>query len=89
MADGNYILGIRPHHVTQNESQANSVVINGLVRVAEISGSESMVRVDIGNDTWVSESHGVHTFEIGELAELSMLIDRCLYFSTDGNLVAS
>ncbi len=89
MADGNYILGIRPHHITQNESRGDSVVINGLVRVAEISGSESMVRVDIGNDTWVSESHGVHTFEIGELAELSMQIDRCLYFSTDGNLVVS
>jgi glycerol transport system ATP-binding protein len=89
MADGSYLLGIRPHHVTLDQAGNSSVKINAVVRVAEISGSESMIRVDIGGNSWVSESHGIHSLDSGESTELRMQVDRCLYFSTDGALVAS
>ena len=89
MADGSYLLGIRPHHVTLDQARGNSVTVNAVVRVAEISGSESMIRVEIGGNPWVSESHGIHSFDSGDPAELRMQVDQCLYFSTDGALVAS
>jgi glycerol transport system ATP-binding protein len=89
MADGSYLLGIRPHHITLDQARGKSVTINAVVSVAEISGSESMLRVEIGGNPWVSESHGIHSFDSGESAELCMQVDRCLYFSTDGALVAS
>ena len=89
MADGNYTLGMHPHHVTLEAVRDGSISINGLVHVAEISGSESIVHVDIAGNSWVSESQGVHPFVVGDSTELHMQVERCLYFSDDGNLVAS
>ena len=89
LADGKYTLGIHPHHLSLGRNRDNSVTISGPVQVAEISGSESIVHVDIAGNQWVSESQGVHSFVIGETAELQMQTGRCLYFNDDGNLVAS
>jgi glycerol transport system ATP-binding protein len=89
MADGSYTLGIHPHHVTLGEARKDSIAIEGLVQVAEISGSESIVHVDIAGNPWVSETQGVHPFEVGDSTELHMQVGRCLYFSEDGSLVAS
>ncbi|MEE8365010.1 MAG: ABC transporter ATP-binding protein [Gammaproteobacteria bacterium] len=89
MADGSYLLGIRPHHITVYQPQGDSISIDCLVRVAEISGSESILRINFGGNTWVSESHGVHTFEVGEMTQLHLQVDRCLFFSRDGELVAN
>ncbi len=89
LPDGCYTLAIHPHHVTLGESRGDSVAINGLVQVAEISGSESIVHVDLAGNSWVSESQGVHPFVVGESAELYMQVNRCLYFGDDGELVAS
>ena len=89
MADGSYTLGIHAHHITLGEVRTDSITINGLVQVAEISGSESIVHVDVAGNPWVSESQGVHPFEVGDSTELQMQVGRCLYFSEDGGLVAS
>jgi glycerol transport system ATP-binding protein len=89
MADGSYTLGIHPHHVTLGKARDDSITISGLVHVAEISGSESIVHVDIAGNSWVSESQGIHPFVVGDSTELHMQVGRCLYFSDDGNLVAS
>ena len=89
MADSSYTLGIHPHHVTLGEAREDSIAINGLVQVAEISGSESIVHVDIAGNPWVSATQGVHPFEVGDSTELHMQVERCLYFDEDGSLVAS
>ena len=89
MADGNYTLGIHPHHVTLAQPGTDSIAISGLVQVAEISGSESIVHVRLGGNSWVSESQGIHPYVVGQSTELHMQVDRCLYFGSDGALVAS
>ena len=90
LADGSYTLGIRPHHVTVGDAGRNDgVTVSGQVQIAEISGSESIVRVEVAGNSWVSESHGVHPFEVGDTATLHMHVQRCLYFDSDGKLVAS
>jgi len=89
MSDGSYTLGIHPHHVTLGLTREDSIAISGLVQVAEISGSESIVHVEIAGNSWVSESQGVHPFVVGESADLQMQVGRCLYFGNDGSLVAS
>jgi glycerol transport system ATP-binding protein len=89
MADGDYTLGIHPHHLSLGHSHGDAITISGIVQVAEISGSESIVHVDIAGNPWVSESQGIHPFVIGETTELRMQTGRCLYFDDDGNLVAS
>jgi glycerol transport system ATP-binding protein len=89
MSDGDYTLGIHPHHLSLGASRDSCITISGIVQVAEISGSESIVHVDIAGNPWVSESQGIHPFVVGETAELQMQTERCLYFNDDGNLIAN
>lgn len=86
--DGSYTMGIRPHHLTLDGAVDNAVRINGKVLVAEISGSESVIRVNVHGNNWVSESHGVHPYEVGDSADFFMKIERCLYFGSGGELLA-
>lgn len=89
LPSGSYTLGIRPHHVTVSDRKAEGVVVKGNVQIAEISGSESIVRAEVAGNSWVSQSRGVHAFEVGDTAELHMHVERCLYFNSDGKLLAS
>ncbi len=86
--DGNYTMGIRPHHLTLDGAVDNAVKIDGTVLVAEISGSESVIRVNVHGNNWVSESHGVHPYEVGDSADFFMNVERCLYFGSGGEFLA-
>ena len=88
IADGPYTLGIRPHHVTPDSHGGASGTIEGRVLVTEISGSESVVHFAAGGRTWVSQSHGIHPFKVGELAKLHVDVDKGLYFGTNNELVS-
>lgn len=84
MMDGEYTIGVRPHHLTLNRSDASSVEVTGSVQVTEISGSESIVRLVVGSNQWVSESHGIYSFSVGDIVKLNLNIERCFYFGSDG-----
>ncbi len=56
--------------------------------VAELSGSESVIHFDMNGQTWVSQSHGIHPFEVGSTAKLSVDVDRSFFFGDDGRLLA-
>jgi glycerol transport system ATP-binding protein len=81
-------MGIRPHHLTPDGTAAGSVKISGTVLVAEISGSESVIHVSVHDNDWVSESHGVRPYKVGDFADFFMRVDRCLYFGGDGSFLA-
>lgn len=88
IADGPYTIGIRPHHIEPQASDPQAVPITGKVLVTEISGSESVVHFELAGLTWVSQSHGVHPFEVGEEARLYADVGRALFFDPSGQLVA-
>ncbi len=88
LADGTYTVGIRPHHVRPFKTDKNAVAISGTVKVAELSGSESMIHFDAYGGDWVSLSHGVHPFESGQQATLYADISNCFYFDGSGKLIA-
>ncbi|MGF1625300.1 MAG: ABC transporter ATP-binding protein [Alphaproteobacteria bacterium] len=85
--DGAYTVGIRPHHVTPAAATPDAVRIEGRVLVAELSGSESIVHFSLHDRAWVSQSHGVHPFKVGEAAALFIDTRQCLYFDADQRLV--
>jgi glycerol transport system ATP-binding protein len=87
IADGEYTIGIRPHHITPNPSRKEAETIQGRVLVAELSGSESVIHFDMNGATWVSQSHGIHPFEVGETARLYVDVDRSFFFGADDRLV--
>jgi glycerol transport system ATP-binding protein len=86
--DGAYTIGIRPHHIQPHSIGGQAVPIRGRVMVTEISGSESLIHFDLAGHPWVSQSHGVHRFEVGENAELHADVGRAMFFDPSGNLVA-
>ena len=89
--DGDYRIGLRPHHVTPIAGGAEDgrVKISGEVLVTELSGSESTVHFKVGSETWVSLAHGIHSFGVGEVAELYADLSRAFYFGADGALIAA
>ena len=82
--DGDYTLGIRPHHISPGKASKTSGAIEGRVIVTELSGSESVVHFEIGGRTWVSQSHGIHPFKVGETARLHADVDQSLFFDAAG-----
>lgn len=87
LADGAYTIGFRPHHLTLAPGSAASVRVAGKVVITEISGSESVIHMRVGGDTWVSLSHGIHPFRRGQGVELFVQTDRCFYFDQNERLV--
>jgi glycerol transport system ATP-binding protein len=89
LPDGNYMMGIRPHHVTPHGIGPGTVELEGNVLITELSGSESVVHFDIDGQTWISQSHGIHSFEIGSAARFCMEIGKSKLFDLDDRLVAA
>ncbi len=87
LADGDYKIGIRPHYVSPVPGEADAVAISGRILITELSGSESVIHFDHAGETWVSQAHGIHAFEVGETATFQFNADTCLYFSPDGQRI--
>ncbi len=84
LADGDYVVAIRPHHVTPTQTATNTVALSGEVLVTELSGSESSAHFRMADADWVSLSHGVHPYEIGEQHPFYLDPTACFYFAPDG-----
>ncbi len=89
LPDGDYTLGLRPHHVTTEKSGTQPVAVTGNVLVTELSGSESVIRFTMGDVSWVSQSRGIHRFQVGDDAPLFTDVSQAMYFNGDGRLVAA
>jgi glycerol transport system ATP-binding protein len=89
LADGPYVVGLRPHHVIPHRPGAEGVAVEGKVLIAEINGSESTVHFELDGQTWVSLSHGVRAFRVGEAARFQLDVSRAFYFAPEGRRVAS
>lgn len=87
--DGAYTIGIRPHHITPVQQSGGTSSIEGRVLVTELSGSESVVHFDMNGQTWVSQSHGIHPFEVGATAKLYVDVDQSFFFDGDNRLIGA
>ncbi len=88
LADGDYTVGLRPHHLTPAAPKEPSVSLTGIVQITELSGSESVAHLEVGNTRWVSTSSGVHPYQLGQTHEFHMIPGQCFYFAPDGSLTA-
>jgi glycerol transport system ATP-binding protein len=88
MPDGRYILGLRPHFVSPARSGGHEVPLSGVVRITELSGSESVAHFTAGDQTWVAQSDGVHPYQVGATHEFYLDVAHGLYFGGDGRRVA-
>jgi glycerol transport system ATP-binding protein len=86
--DGDYTLAIRPHHISPIDHGDGRAMVEGRVLVTELSGSESVIHFDLNGRTWVSQSHGIHPFEVGSTAKLYVDVDQSLFFDAKQELVS-
>lgn len=86
LADGDYQLGFRAHHLALRGGTGSSLRFDGTVTVAEITGSESFVHVECAGSRWVALAPGVHDLEPG--ASISLHVDPAtvFVFDPDGRL---
>jgi glycerol transport system ATP-binding protein len=80
--DGQYTIGIRPHHITPEARKSGKAEIEGKVLVTELSGSESAVHFDLLGQTWVSLSHGIHRFDVGSRAKFYIDMEHTFFFDS-------
>jgi glycerol transport system ATP-binding protein len=85
--DGDYTIGIRPHHITPMAQKEDAATLEGRVLVAELSGSESVLHFNMNGQTWVSQSHGIHPFPVGSMARLFVDVDQSFFFGEDNKLI--
>ncbi len=88
LPDGEYMIALRPHHVTRAPAGSNAGAIDARVLIAELSGSESVIHFALGDETWVSQSHGIHSLEVGAPARFYADTDHILFYKPDGELAA-
>jgi glycerol transport system ATP-binding protein len=85
LADGDYILGVRAHHLSL-APLPGSLAVPGQVTVSEITGSESFVHVDAPNGRFVALARGVEEFLPDAHIELHVDLAHLLFFRADGAL---
>ena len=87
LPDGDYELGIRPHHLSLSETDQQSASVDGTVVLTELTGSESTIHAQVGDDTWIAQSSGIHPLEPGSPVRFFIDLSSCLMFRPDGELV--
>jgi glycerol transport system ATP-binding protein len=88
LKDGHYTIGIRPHNIAPFKHGKTIGQFKAKVIVTEISGSESVIHARVNDQTWISQSHGIHAMPIGSIAELFVDLDQSLFFDEQGRLVS-
>lgn len=88
VADGRYTAGFRPNHLEIERHTDAALAFRCTLAVTEITGSETFVHLDHGDERWVGVVHGVRDLEIG--ASLPVYLDpaHVYVFGEDGSLVA-
>ena len=87
--DGPYQFGVRANHFSLTPSDANSLVLQGIVELSEINGSETFVHINHAGSKLVVQADGIHSRRIG--SQIRFYADPATFFVYDesGCLVAS
>lgn len=92
LADGDYVLAIRPHHIfpeSAPSSSSNTTAVTGRVQITEIDGSDSVAHFLMGQHNWVSVAQGIHPYEINQDHTFLIDTDHCDFFTLTGELASA
>ena len=87
MTDGDYTVGIRPHHLSLTASERHTVGIPAVVSSSEITGSETYIHVQCKDCHWIVLTHGVHRVQNGDALTVFLDPASCYVFNADQQLV--
>jgi glycerol transport system ATP-binding protein len=86
---GSYTFGVRAPYLSLKRTAPGQIAFQGSVDLAEVSGSETFVRVDHGGLSWIVQEEGVHSIGIGTRIEVFLDPSHIFAFDAAGRLVAS
>jgi glycerol transport system ATP-binding protein len=89
LADGEYTIALRPHHLALAPPTPDAVGLGGTVTVSEITGSESYVHLKVAGHNWVALVRGIQEFEPGTRLDIYLDPTRLFVFDVRGNLAAA
>lgn len=88
LPEGRYTVGVRAHNLLLDRPHADCLALPAIVAVSEITGSESYVHVDVGEQRWVALSAGVRRYEPGQKIDVFLDPRRLFAFAEDGRIAA-
>ncbi|MBJ3775204.1 ABC transporter ATP-binding protein [Acuticoccus mangrovi] len=88
LADGAYVIGLRPHHLALSPTGADDVAVDGYVQAIEITGSETYVHLDCLNTDCIMLTHGVHELPLGSTVTVHFSLSRLMVFDAEDVAVA-
>ncbi len=87
--DGVYTAGFRAHHLSLDPLTVETIALPATVSVAEITGSESFVHLDVGEHRFVALTPGVRRLEPGTSVVAHLDPARLFLFDDQGRLAIS
>jgi glycerol transport system ATP-binding protein len=88
LAPGRYSAGFRPSHLTLDETPG-ALRFEGVLRVTEITGSETFIHLDHHGERWVGLVHGVRALMPGQPLTVWLDPSRVYVFDNSGALVST
>ncbi len=88
LIDGEYSIAFRPHHLLINSDSTDMLEFHGQVELTEINGSETLLHLNINQQCWVSQLHGVHKLNENEQVKLELNPKNCFVFDQNGQPVS-
>jgi glycerol transport system ATP-binding protein len=88
LADGEYIIGFRPHHLYLDPPGGDAVEARAKVAITEVTGSESFVHLDFADARWVALAHGVRVVRPDEVIPVYLRPERFFIFDPSGALAS-
>jgi len=89
LADGEYRFGVRANNLFMARRNADDAEIEGVVELAEISGSETFVHVGHHGISWVAQEDGVQRFGLNQPVRLYVNPRSLFVFDMSGALAAA
>ncbi len=89
LQDGAYRVGFRAHQLELANGIAGRHAFSAIVKVTEITGSESFVHLERGDANWVAVLPGVHEVQPGDMLDAVLDPDNLFVFDAADRLIAA
>lgn len=89
MPDGEFKLGVRPHHMLLEKPKGRSMKLKCRVSTTEITGSESFIHLESADAHMVALIHGIHRVAVDDTLEAYLNQKNLFVFDRNENLVAA
>jgi glycerol transport system ATP-binding protein len=85
LPDDDYTIAFRPHHLflERKRETTDMIHVKAKVVVAEITGSESYIHIDVAGVRWVVLAKGIHNYDVHETLEV--FLDPATFYVFDRN----